>query len=51
MKTLPLSVSLFFGNAQARWHMGKCPKITRESLGELMPHDLTTRSFEGDWFV
>ena len=51
MKTLAFSVSLLFGNAQARWHMGECPKLTRESLGELIPHDLTAKNFEGDWFV
>ena len=37
MKNLAILGTLLFGGAQARWHMGECPKLSKESVTELMP--------------
>ena len=51
MKTLAFYVSLLLGSTQARWRTGKCPKFTKESFGELIPKNISVKSFEGDWFI
>ena len=51
MKSFAFYSSLLIGSTEARWRMGKCPKLTRESFGELVPTEISVKSFKGDWFV